>query len=335
MKLTRLPRSLFPTNPSICPRCLPHRTFTTTTTTPPSKAYAPLPSRALLSLTGPDATAYLQGALTANLSVPRSTGFYAAFLNAPGRVLYDVFVYPRQDGWFVECDSAEVEALGRWIRKYKLRRKFEVKVIEGGEWGVWGAWGGDPAMNEGGVTCPDERAPGFGHRLLLPGSQKPELDAPEVEEDSYTVRRYMSGIPEGQQEILKESALPLESNIELMGGIDFRKGCYVGQELTIRTHHTGVVRKRILPTRVLGEGAGGLEGDKEEWVFKGEDVGMNGLGVTSAGRKGRWIRGIGNLGLGLWRLDGLGVVELEVGGRKVRVEPFVPGWFGEREGKKS
>ena len=127
----------------------------------------------------------------------------------------------------------------------------------------------------------------------------------------------MSGVAEGQGEMVREVALPLESNLDLMGGVDFRKGCYVGQELTIRTRHTGVVRKRILPVVVWGVG-----GDAESG---GGDNGKGGVGGleylpdyrgrlpepgaeirrADTGRKrvGKWLGGVGNVGLALWRLE--------------------------------
>lgn len=79
------------------------------------------------------------------------------------------------------------------------------------------------------------------HRDLLPSS-------------AYDLRRMLLGVPEGSTEIASGSALPLESCMDYMGGIDFRKGCYVGQELTVRTYHTGQTRKRIMPIRLLSAG---------------------------------------------------------------------------------
>ncbi len=83
------------------------------------------------------------------------------------------------------------------------------------------------------------------------------ITAAEVEEvpfDAYTVRRMLRGVPEGQREIWSETAFAAESNIDYMGGVDFRKGCYVGQETVTRTQHTGVVRKRILPVQLYADG---------------------------------------------------------------------------------
>ncbi|CAE6504981.1 unnamed protein product [Rhizoctonia solani] len=67
------------------------------------------------------------------------------------------------------------------------------------------------------------------------------------DETQFTLHRILHGVPEGRDDIVPQHAFPMDSNMDLMGGLDFRKGCYVGQELTVRTYHTGVVRKRIMP----------------------------------------------------------------------------------------
>ncbi|KAE9372300.1 Aminomethyltransferase folate-binding domain-containing protein [Stipitochalara longipes BDJ] len=337
---------------------------------PPSAAYARLASRRLISLSGPDSTHYLQGVITANLSpsIPRKSGFYTAFLNAPGRLLNDVFIYPDGKGegsWLIEADAKEVEKLAKHIRRYKLRAKFNVRVLEEEERGVWSVWEEDgkewTAHSLGGqsvktraegeeVGCEDTRAPGMGKRLILPGNQAPGVEMNETSEDSYRIRRYLKGVPEGQDELIRESALPQESNIDFMGGIDYMKGCYVGQELTIRTHHTGVVRKRVLPVMLYGVD----ENVPDSLKYLPEKV----LGVesipreTSIGRvekrgrsAGKWLSGVGNIGLGLCRLEIMTDVQVsgEAGGYKegdefklewdgdsgqetVKVKAFVPPW---------
>ena len=63
----------------------------------------------------------------------------------------------------------------------------------------------------------------------------------------YKLLRYRLGVCEGSQEIPFDKVTPLEHNVEYMHGVSFHKGCYLGQELTARTHHTGVIRKRIMP----------------------------------------------------------------------------------------
>lgn len=101
----------------------------------------------------------------------------------------------------------------------------------------------------------DDRHPLFGVRMIMPaGTANAYYDAiPEANQTDYKVQRYIRGIPEGAEEIVPNRALPMESDLDYMNGLDFNRGCYVGQELTIRTHHTGVVRKRLVPFQLYSE----------------------------------------------------------------------------------
>ncbi|KAJ1930232.1 ccr4 associated factor [Tieghemiomyces parasiticus] len=105
-----------------------------------------------------------------------------------------------------------------------------------------------------GIWMHDTRAPGLGLRVVLPATDpRPGLPASfrEVNPLTYTLRRLLLGVPEGSREIAPRQVLPLEYNLDYMHGVDFRKGCYVGQELTIRTYHTGVIRKRVVPVALV------------------------------------------------------------------------------------
>lgn len=317
----------------ICHSCLRRlsRRHLTTTSFAPKVGHALLTTRRLIALSGHDAPHFLQGLTTANIpslsalatdspsSSTPTAGLYGAFLNASGRVLHDVFIYlashpttarpvDNQPTFLIEVDAHEVDRLAAHLRRFKLRAKIQIRVAEAGEWGVWSAWGSTKATADSGVPseigCEDARAPGMGTRIILPGGEKPAGSrGDEVEVESYDIRRIMHGVAEGQEEIARGTALPLESNIDHMGGIDFRKGCYVGQELTIRTHHTGVVRKRILPVALydtLDAIQGIIPTNLTYNPDKNRDLPPPGANVLKAGGKGRsagrWIRGIGNVG---------------------------------------
>ncbi|WWC85437.1 uncharacterized protein L201_000300 [Kwoniella dendrophila CBS 6074] len=107
------------------------------------------------------------------------------------------------------------------------------------------------------VGCWDLRAgwskSGLGRQVLVPKGEKPSLASSHdlVSTEDYHLRRMLLGVPDGPNEIIPGSALPLESCMDLHGGVDFRKGCYLGQELTVRTYHTGATRKRILSIRLI------------------------------------------------------------------------------------
>jgi len=342
---------------------------------PPLSGFARLTSRRLILLTGRDAPRFLQGLTTRNIPPATSQsdqdptkGLYSAFLNASGRVLHDVFIYPgvphrvtarESPSFVIEVDSEEVHTLAKHLKRYKLRANIRVDILEDYELAAWSVWdegnsvGPTARLEEDGASCTDERADKMGSRILLPRDVKPELDGEEAPLQSYNVRRILGGVAEGQSEIFRESALPLESNMDYMGGIDFQKGCYVGQELTIRTRHTGVVRKRILPVQLYESARPPeqLQYDPSQQLAKppqGTDI----KGVNKKGRStGKWLGGIGNVGLALCRLENMTDItltgesnqwnaehEFEMAweqeerqdGCRVKVKAFVPEWHKNR-----
>ncbi|KAK2776254.1 ccr4 associated factor [Onygenales sp. PD_12] len=339
---------------SICRRCRAptKRQFSTSRnyrqqslpSLPPLAGYASLPTRALISISGRDSTNFLQGLVTQNLLTPPNTvapqtGFYAAFLNALGRVLNDVFIYPappngEQSGtspssssdpaYLIEVDKNEVPNLLKHLKKHKLRSKFTLRALDDGELSVFALWNEEDAglfseynfeLENGQsppFTCTDPRAPGFGFRFLAPESvvnERPIMPGDRVDFATYNLRRILHGVPEGQTEIVRESALPMDSNMDVMRGIDFHKGCYLGQELTIRTHHRGVVRKRILPVQIYGADEKMPLADTP--VYHADTtlaLPPAGTNISKAGpRKGRsagkFLSGVGNIGLALCRLE--------------------------------
>ncbi|RHZ52207.1 YgfZ/GcvT domain-containing protein [Aspergillus thermomutatus] len=276
----------------------------------------------------------------------RRTGAYTAFLNSQGRVLNDAFIYPMPRGdsetatiedpaWLIEVDKNGVYSLLKHLKKHKLRSKLKLRALEDGERTVWSSWkdhaeprwaaynleyeSSSPFSPPSSVAgCIDTRAPGFGSRLVTPGEEDLRVHLPdetqvagsEVDLETYTVRRMLHGIAEGQAEIIRESALPLECNMDMMRGVDFRKGCYVGQELTIRTHHTGVVRKRIVPVQLYADSLDALPSGDTPVYDPSAAVALPPTGSNISkvgGRKGRsagkFLGGVGNIGLALCRLE--------------------------------
>lgn len=187
--------------------------------------------------------------------------------------------------YLIECDKEIAQQLFTTLKFYKLRQDVAMSMVPSSLLQVWSVWDDtnvsqaldfynpcntalySPGIFEkvGYATYPDVRVPGFGLRMLLenkeekdntrvtPGdvfsqsvvSAQPELvEAPLV---AYDIRRILYGIPEGSKELPLGKALPLENCLDYTNGIHFSKGCYVGQELTIRSHHHGVVRKRVIP----------------------------------------------------------------------------------------
>lgn len=249
-----------------------------------TKLCTQLPNRGVLSVSGTDSQVFLNGVVAAGI---KKHSFYTTFLSAQGRVLYDVFIYPYttdgRPGYLIDYDNRPSDAtpLLSLLKRHVLRSKVRLRDVSD-EWNVWGVW--DPASHRVAVPTTREwrpgrsgameplyaddehhlgaeyhpesigtkdlRAPGMGDRLLVRAGDKPSISSSfEVaqSEAEYTLHRILHGVPEGQDDIVPQHAFPMDSNMDLMGGLDFRKGCYVGQELTVRTYHTGVLRKRVMP----------------------------------------------------------------------------------------
>lgn len=336
------------------------------TSTPNLKTYHSLATRAILRLAGQDAASFLDGLLPCRLLGVGTAPIYTAFLTAQGRILVDVMVYPqswsegKEAEWFVECDEGSVDVLMRHLKKHKLRSRFKLEMWKGMVVGVddgegW-AEGWEKMVRTGGK---DPR-PGMGGRFVVAdGVEGLEgVFGQKGEEGEYTIKRMAKGLAEGQEELTSQHALPQESNVDLLGGIDFHKGCYLGQELTIRTHHTGVVRKRVLPVQLYESGQPPdssqerPEYDPSRTPQHIPPPGSNMSKVsTRRGRStGKFLGSVGNIGLALCRLEMMTDIQLtadatnydpkeeyqvswidEASGeeRKVLLKPFVPAWVRE------
>lgn len=332
-----------------------------------------LKERSLISLAGTDAPRLLQGLITNNVDhhlENGDAGLYSAFLNAHGRILTDAFIYWTKgasgsvDGRFlIEVDAQDAANLARYLTLHKLRSK--VRIDPSDDYQVWTAWlEQDQTLtahpDQAVIHLPDPRLNGFSHRFLIhqkhqdPTTVLPERFAslPVATPQEYRLRRYLHGLAEGHDEMEPGRALPHEFNLDYTNGVDFKKGCYVGQELTIRTQHTGVVRKRVLPVQLyasdppkeLAYDPSSVDGGDIPFGAKIKPAGAVGRTPATA----RWIAGVGNVGLAVCRLemmtdvrvsadDGASFVpgaEFEVvpgdgggGGGALRARAFVPEWL--------
>lgn len=343
---------------------------------PPTSGAAKLTTRRLIFLNGRDASKFLQGLITNDVTKDVRNGYFAAFLNAQGKVLNDAFVYPisgsnwqrlpgftqseQSDvGFLIDVDATTLEPLLKVFKQHKLRAKLNYRALDEGELDVWSLWRGerwtahgqqaDDFDGHGSIWLTDSRAPGMGQRLLL--TSKAASDVLNVVEEAplsaYTIRRYLRGVPEGDKEIPRLNSLPMTYNIDIMGGIDFKKGCYSGQELTIRTHHTGVVRRRILPVMLYGAESTPPETLEYAPSTNIASTGLVGMQIQCDNKRqqstGRLMGTVGNLGLGHCRIERMTdlVVSREEGffqgterfmvespsGPKVGVKAFVPDWL--------
>lgn len=218
---------------------------------------APLSSRKFLNISGSDAGKFLQNLTTNDIqklatgNISCGTGQFSALLNAQGRLMYDIFVYRVGEEYFLECDGQIQERVFLHLQTYNLRSKTRIQMVSDDFRIVFSSVPLEGAL----AVSKDPRSDWnfsrylFSSEAIMKDSLKSLKDTPTFTEGRYNRERILRGIPEGAYEIVSRQSIPMEYNFDLMGGIDFNKGCYIGQELVTRTHQRGVVRKRILPLR--------------------------------------------------------------------------------------
>ncbi|XP_073533275.1 putative transferase CAF17, mitochondrial [Phyllobates terribilis] len=284
--------------------------------------------RGLLRLRGPDIAGFMQGLITNDAERLKDGAMYAHLLNVQGRSLYDVILYrvpgPQDSSHdlLLECDVAAVDSIRQHLQVYNFRQRVEVRPCP--ELSVWALIQEKPSPPVGTLPppaplcVPDPRCPEMGCRMVAQTGQSVRDLLPGAEPGNcqdYRRHRYRHGVPEGVQDLPPGVALPLESNLVYMNGISFSKGCYVGQELTARTHHTGVIRKRLVPVRLSSPRSADCEGSE--------------ISTMSGKSAGKYRAGVEDLGIALLRLAHVGE-ELQItagGGAPVSVTASVPGWW--------
>lgn len=163
--------------------------------------------------------------------------------------MYDVFIYRSGDSeYYMECDGQIQERVYLHLQTYNLRTKAKIEMVEGDMSVAFSSIpleGSEASVKDSRTDWPFSRYLFSSASALLASIN----NLPSFTEGRYHRERIFKGVPEGAFEIASRQAIPMEFNVDLMGGIDFNKGCYLGQELVTRTHHRGVVRKRVLPLR--------------------------------------------------------------------------------------
>ncbi|MFO1057870.1 MAG: folate-binding protein [Dongiaceae bacterium] len=266
--------------------------------------YAMTRERALLRVTGPDARAFLQG-LVSN-DVARATperAIHAALLTPQGKFLHEFFIAGLGDALVLECEAARRDDLKRRLSVYRLRSKVTIEPLDGlAVLLLYGAAAperlGLPAEPgaarplDSGLAFVDPRLAALGARAWLPEGAAPALLAglgfAPGDLEGYEQLRLAEGVPDGSRDLPVEKAILLENGFDELNGVDWQKGCYMGQELTARTKYRALIRKRLLPVEIDGPapapGTPVLQGEREAGEMR-----------SAAGRRG----------LALLRLDAL------------------------------
>jgi hypothetical protein len=213
-----------------------------------------LAGRAVVRVAGADAAKLLQGLITNDIDKARDgTAIHAGLLTPQGKILFDFFVVPFEDGFLLEVAAGQAADLVKRLGFYKLRANVEIK--EEPSFAVGAAWGGRPHAPPDSILYADPRFAELGSRLLLPApASLSVLGCERASEADYHAMRIGLGVPEGGQDYAYGDAFPHEALFDQLNGVDFRKGCFVGQEVVSRMEHRGTARKRVVPV----EGAGRL-----------------------------------------------------------------------------
>lgn len=208
-----------------------------------SAHHALLPGRALIVLSGEDWRSFLQGLITQDVeTLAVGEARFAALLTPQGKLMYDMFVVARPEGCWLEVEAERREALIQRLTMYRLRAKVQIAADDAAVSVAWGA-----AAPAEGDWITDPRLPALGRRGY--GAQLPVTDDAE----DYDLHRLELGVP-GPADWGFEETYPIEANFDLLGGIDFKKGCFIGQETTSRMKRRGQIKTRMLPISFEGEG---------------------------------------------------------------------------------
>ncbi|MEM9764698.1 MAG: folate-binding protein [Pseudomonadota bacterium] len=231
------------------------------------------PERRVLSMVGSDALSVLQDVLTNDVQ-PLEKGdpartVYAALLTPQGKYLFDFFLLSDGDGGLlIDAGAARAAALGKRLGMYCLRR--DARVAGELSMATGQLMPADPAgplptlptLPDGARAVPDPRSAGLGWRLYAADTATLEsafeaVGSTPLDDAGWAARRVALAVPETDTELLAEETFPLEAGLDTLAGIDFRKGCYVGQEVTARMRHKTELKKRLVRVQVTGAAPAG------------------------------------------------------------------------------
>jgi len=210
-----------------------------------------LPDRGVIKVAGEDARNFLNGLITTDVDrLKPGLGRFGALLTPQGKIIVDFLITEAPaghgGGFLIDCPKALADGLATKLKFYKLRAKVTVENLSD-DLGVLAAWDGQPAAQPD-LAFADPRHAELGLRILIPEDLKQKLSdlisAELVDAADYEAHRIALGVPRGGLDFMYSDAFPHETNMDRLAGVDFDKGCYVGQEVVSRMQHRGTARTR-------------------------------------------------------------------------------------------
>jgi tRNA-modifying protein YgfZ len=252
-----------------------------------------LPDRGIVKVAGEDAGHFLGGLVTTDVArLTPGLARFGALLTPQGKIVVDFLITAApgdHGGYLLDCPRPLAQMLTEKLRFYKLRAKVSVENLSD-DLGVIAAWDGVPAAQPDSAFA-DPRQPELGIRILAPEPRASDvarqIGADLVDATAYETHRIASGVPRGGLDFIYGDAFPHETNMDRLNGIDFDKGCYVGQEVVSRMQHRGTARTRtvkiILDDFSPEPGQPILAGDKQVGTM-GSTSGKHGLALIRTDR---------------------------------------------------
>jgi folate-binding protein YgfZ len=232
-----------------------------------------LPDRGVVKVSGEDARTFLNGLVTTDVTlIHPGLGRFGALLTPQGKITVDFLITEvpagHGGGFLLDTPRALAKGLADKLGFYKLRAKVAVENLSD-SLGVIAVWGGEPAVKPD-LTFADPRSDALGWRILAPEELAPKvaalIAADLVDSAAYDAHRITAGVPRGGLDFMYGDAFPHETNMDRLHGVDFDKGCYVGQEVVSRMQHRGTARTRTVRIVLDGPapeaGTAVLAGDK-------------------------------------------------------------------------
>jgi hypothetical protein len=234
----------------------------------PEAQFALLENRGVLAVCGPDRRSFLQGLVSNDVEkVAPERALHAALLTAQGRYLHDFMMLEAGEEIWLDAEADRLADLRRRLSVYRLRAKASIE--ERPDLGVAAIFGdaalarlelaGTPGLARpfaGGIVFVDPRLGALGARCVLPGAALrgalAEAGLAEVAFSAYDRLRLGFGVPDGSRDMVPEKTILLEAGFDELNGVDWQKGCYIGQELTARTRYRGLLRRRLMPVAIDG-----------------------------------------------------------------------------------
>ena len=206
-------------------------------------------------VSGVDSIDFLQSILTANVATVAVGGCRpAALLTPQGRILIDMMIYrPSGQDIYLQTDQERSGDLLNRLRRYRLRRPVTLEQRPDMHLTLWWGYEGKAKPDNNSIFL-DPRHADLGCRIISTSADLPPAldDAKPSVHGDWQARRIVQAIPEGPIDLEPERALMLEAGLDKLAAVDFEKGCYIGQEVTARTHYRGLVKRRLLPLRCKG-----------------------------------------------------------------------------------